>query len=111
MGGIFYPDADVNEAQNVELRRAHLVIHYASNCKVGHPERSKGSDFFRALNNMTQAFFFVRSRLAFLTERYWVNPPGLSSSRRSATLAPLAGGGKRRLGTVTALTASLCLRS
>jgi hypothetical protein len=40
-------------------------MHYAPNCKVGHPERSeelalskaKGSDFFRALNNMTQTFF------------------------------------------------------
>jgi hypothetical protein len=67
------------EPNTVQLRRAHRVMHYAPNCKFGHPERSeelalskaKGSAFFRALNNMTRSFFFARSRLAFLTERYW----------------------------------------
>jgi IS4 transposase len=74
------------KANTVQLRRAHRVMHYAPNYKVGHPERSEGSAFFCALNNierlkrsrsfaslrMTQSFFFARSRLASLTERRWV---------------------------------------
>jgi hypothetical protein len=29
-------------------------MHYAPNCKLGHPERSEGSAFFRALNNIEE---------------------------------------------------------
>jgi len=64
----------------VQLRRAHRVMHYAPNRKVGHPEPGEepalseveGICFLPCLNNMTRSFFFARSRLAFLTERYWV---------------------------------------
>jgi hypothetical protein len=77
-----------------KFRRAHLVMHYAPNCKAGHPERSEGSAFFRALNNteelersrsfaslrMTQTFFLARSRLCVLNWTVLVLPSGAGAS-------------------------------